>query len=141
MAEAKNGGEKVSDVYEVTRGKVTDVDGRDLGPGEHFRPTRRQVAKGTLEGKARMVRQDTSVSARGADIGIRALEWGSEIALKKAVKNDVTVEEMEATGGPSGETGYVTADVNAVLEARASGQEEDGSEEEDSGQEDESEEE
>ena len=144
MAEedGSNGGERHPDVFEVTTGKHVDADGREIGPGGTFHPTRRQVESGSLAGKARRVREDTSVSFSGADIGIRALEWGSDVALKRAVQNDVTVEELKATGGPSGETGWVTADVNAALDAREESEpegEEEGDgdgEEEEEGEED-----
>lgn len=117
------------ETWKVTGGKMHHVNTKGervtLTEGATFHPTRRQVKGGSLEGKAVKVKGDTSVSTTGADIGIRALEWGSKAALKKALDAEppVTVEELDAGGGPSGETGYVTDDVTAVLDARAAAEE------------------
>lgn len=116
-------------LYKVDRGTHVDAEGKRLTAGETFHPTNRQVATGSLRGKASPVAgSEPRRSVRGADIGIRALEWGSDVALRKAVKNDVTVEELEAAGGPTGETGYVTADVNRALAAREKEEKEGGGE-------------
>lgn len=125
------------ETWKVTGGKMHHVNTKGervtLTEGETFHPTRRQVKGGSLEGKAVKVKGGTSVSTSGADIGIRALEWGSKPALKKALDAEppVTVEELEAGDGPSGETGYVTADVTAVLDARAAAEQDEEPDESD----------
>lgn len=117
-----------------------------LAPGATFHPTLRQVDSGSLENKARkvkagspkagvvvgvdfddegnIVREDEATEA-GIDAGpaprsLDGLAWGSKTALKKArnAEPPLTVDEMEAAGA-TGETGFVTADVNRALEARS----------------------
>lgn len=112
-------GELADETWRVTSGYHRDRDGDVHGPGETFRPTVRQVQGNTLKGKAERVKVHDNIRSTGADIGLRALEWGSDAALQKAIhaKPPLTEEEMEAVG-PSGATGYVTADVNEALEAR-----------------------
>lgn len=124
MADDRNPGELSDEVWRVKTGRHYDRDGTLVMPGETFNPTVRQVRTGSLEGKAERVSGPTAVSTAGADIGLRALEWGSDAAMKKALDPAgdgsvpaLTVEEMEAAGA-TGETGFVTKDVNRALAAR-----------------------
>lgn len=105
------------ETWRVTGGYHRDADGRTLGPGETFQPTNRQVASGSLRGKAERVKAHESIRSTGADIGLRSLKWGSEAALRKALREGLSEDDFQGRE-PSGATGYVTADVNAVLEER-----------------------
>lgn len=94
-------------------------DGNRYGPGDTFRPTRRQVENQTLTHKARKVTEHSPPTQHsGADIGLRTLEWGSQAALRAALDAGLGVGDFEGRE-PSGATGYVKSDVDAVLEANA----------------------
>lgn len=89
-----------------------------LEPGDRFHPTTKQVADGSLEGKARKVSESSgSTSATvGADIGLRALDWGSEKALEVALEAGIDADAFAEAVEPGGATGYVTSDVRGYLE-------------------------
>lgn len=112
------------DTYRVDAGKMYHRTEQGekvrLTKGDTFHPTLKQVADGSLENKASKVKEGKPLSFTvSADIGLRTLEWGSEVALRKALDASprLTVEEMKAVG-PTGSTGFVTADVNRALDAR-----------------------
>lgn len=110
------GGEDANETWRVKDDAAyVYKDGAKYGPGDRFRPTRRQVANQTLTHKAEKVTEHSPPSQHtGADIGLRALTWGSDAALKLAISEGVDADEL-ATREPSGATGYVKADVEALL--------------------------
>lgn len=122
-----DGSDYSHETWEVTGGKMSyrrqTGERVQLGPGDTFQPTLKQVADGSLENKARKVPGDRGRVPVGMvvskDIGLRTLEWGHPTALRRALDAEpmLTVEEMEAVG-PTGATGYVTADVERALESR-----------------------
>lgn len=100
--------ERVEDTYRVTDGYLYDVDPstggrRKLGPGADFHPTHRQVEGSTLEGKARKVSESASVTASGADIGLRALPM-TDAALELALEAGLDESDFEGVE-PGGSTG------------------------------------
>lgn len=117
---ALDGGDHVADTYEVVEGKHYHRDSSGnkklLRAGDQFHPTRKQVAGNDLAGKARKVAESSGpTSVSGADIGLRSLEWGSEAALKLALDEGLD-EGAFVDIEPSGATGYVKSDVEAVME-------------------------
>lgn len=110
--------------WEVTDGKLSHVtrSGKrvKLRPGDRFHPTTRQIENNSLVNVARPTGGTRGAVVAGADVGLRALSWGSDPAKAAALEAGLTVEEMEAVG-PSGETGYIMADVRAALEVREEG--------------------
>lgn len=121
-------GEKQSDrVYEVTEGYKYLPGGIRLGPGQRFRPTERQIANGSLKGKAReLTRTETSALHRterrpvstGADIGLRQFEM-ADSTLAYARDHGLTESDFRATE-PEGANGrYTRVQVEAMVEAKS----------------------
>jgi hypothetical protein len=119
-------GEKQSDrVYEVREGYKHLPGGIRLGPGQRFRPTERQIANGSLRGKASELtrseyesvrRTDRRPMSNGADIGIRALPM-AEGTLRFALEAGLRAEDFEGIE-PAFNGQYTKAQVAEILEAR-----------------------
>lgn len=114
-----DGSEHVADEYEVEGSyhyhRDEDGNRKRLEPGDRFRPTRKQVEQGSLEGKARKVREDVAPSThQGADIGLRSLPM-TDAALELAL-NEGLEESDFADIEPEGASGdYLKAQVEALL--------------------------
>lgn len=136
-------------VYEVVEGYHHVPGGkhprnvRKLGPGMRFHPTENQVAKGSLRGKARELTASElagigrsadpsrKIRSTGADIGIRdssrfPLTPG---ALKLALDQKVTEEELAGVEGEGSEGTILKAQVAAIVAARSGADGEEDAEE------------
>lgn len=121
------------DEWEVTQGKMHHrrEDGRKvvLARGDRFHPTLKQVADGSLENKARKVRDGGRPSAHTVtrDIGLRTLlmtDRALEIALDPAEDGSEPPLDVEDFHGvePAGADGeYLTGQVRQIADARRSG--------------------
>lgn len=100
--------QKADAVYEVIDGYKHLPSGQKggktirLGPGNRFRPTEKQVADGSLKGKARELtrseyagvsRDDRRPVSTGADIGLRSLNM-EKAALKAALDAGLCEEDF-----------------------------------------------
>lgn len=108
------------DTYEVEQGYLTHVDpsGRKkkLGPGDRFRPKKRQVEGNTLANKARLVDRDTSTEHTvPADIGIRALPM-TDAALELALEADLSEEDFEEVEPEGADGDYLKSQVRELAE-------------------------
>lgn len=125
----KSGDRKSDRVYEVTEGYKYLPGGIRLGPGQRFRPTERQVANGSLRGKARELtrtelvgigRTERKPVSAGADIGLRQFEM-ADSTREFARDHDLTEEDFRAAE-PEGANGRFTrAQVEGMAEAKAAG--------------------
>lgn len=123
-------GEKQSDqVYEVTEGYKYLPGGIRLGPGQRFRPTERQIANGSLRGKAReLTRSEASALHRterrpvssGADIGLRQFEM-ADGTLQYARDHGLTESDFRASEPEGANDRYTRAQVEAMVEAKVAG--------------------
>lgn len=119
-----NNGETPSDkVYEVTDGLKYLPGGRVLGPGNRFRPTEEQIARGGLKGKARELSRSEyqgighRVYGNGADIGLRQYEM-AESTLQYALEHGLTEADFDGVE-PEGANGrYLREQVEAMVAAR-----------------------
>lgn len=103
----------MADRYRNIGGHHRRPDGSAVGQGEVFEPTSEELDK--VGDKLEPV--SSSAPVQGADIGLRALDWGSDAALDRALDADLTTDEMREVGA-TGSTGFVTSDVDRALEAR-----------------------
>lgn len=127
---------KADAVYEVVEGfhHVPAVEGNGvvrLGPGDRFRPTEAQHAGRTLRGKARELSAteyagisrsadpQRAIRSTGADIGLRALPM-TKAALRTALDAGLTEDDVLATDPTGSDDTYIKADVEAIIEAKAS---------------------
>lgn len=122
--------QKQSDkVYEVKEGYKHLPGGIRLGPGNRFHPTEKQVADGSLKGKAeeiraseyrdltRSKRPDAKPRAPGADIGIRRFEM-APTTLTYAIEQGLTEDDFEGVEPEGSDGRYTHAQVEAMVEAR-----------------------
>lgn len=114
-----DGSEHVADEYEVEGSYHyhRDESGNRvrLEPGDRFRPTRKQVEQGSLEGKARKVREDVAPkTARGADIGLRALPM-TDAALDLALDEGLDESDFEGVEPEGADGDYLKSQVEALL--------------------------
>jgi hypothetical protein len=120
-------GQKQSDaVYEVTEGYKHLPGGIRLGPGQRFHPTEKQVASGSLRGKAVEIsreayrtveRQAERPTIAGADIGIRALPMAQSTATY-AITEGLTEADFAGVE-PEGANGrFLMAQVEAMVAAK-----------------------
>jgi hypothetical protein len=126
VAEYKSGEKQADVVYEVIEGYKHLPGGIRLGPGQRFRPTERQIANGSLKGKARELtrseygsvgRSERRAVAHGADIGIRALPM-AEGTLKFALEAGLRETDFDGVE-PGFEGRYTKAQVAEIIEARS----------------------
>lgn len=126
VVEYKSGEAQSDKVFEVTEGLKYLPGGKVLGPGQRFRPTERQIANGSLRGKAReltgteyaAIRRDERrpVSA-GADIGLRALPMTNH-ALKLALDSGLTEADFEGVQPAGHDDQYTKAQVEEIIANR-----------------------
>lgn len=122
-------GEKQSDqVYEVIEGYKHLPGGIRLGPGQRFRPTERQVANGSLRGKARELsrseyrniqrdeRRPVSTGADFREMGLRSIEM-ADGTRAAAYDGGLGAEDFEGIE-PGFEGRYTRAQVEELIEAK-----------------------
>lgn len=109
--------------YEVETGYLTHTDPsgrtRRLGPGDRFRPTKKQEREGSLQGKASLAEAASPTPrSTGADIGLRAIPM-SQKALEEALEAGLEEEHFERLEpeGADGET-YLVSQVRDLIEER-----------------------
>lgn len=107
----------VEDTYEVIGGKHYH-EGEELTAGATFHPTHRQVEGGSLAGKARKVKEGSSVSSSvPADIGIRALPM-TDRALEIALGAGLSEEDFEGVEPKGADGDYLTGQVRDIIAGR-----------------------
>jgi hypothetical protein len=128
VAEYKSGEKQADAVYEVIEGYKHLPGGIRLGPGQRFRPTERQIANGSLRGKARELTRSEYGSVRsekrrtvgrGADfreMGLAGLDM-AEGTRKFAYDAGLSAEDFEGVE-PAFNGQYTKAQVAEILEAR-----------------------
>jgi len=120
-------GEKQADVvYEVEEGYKHLPGGIRLGPGQRFRPTERQVANGSLRGKARELsrteysaihRDERAPVVSGADIGLRRFEM-ADSTRDYAHDSGLTEADFQGVEPEGANARYTRAQVEAMVEAK-----------------------
>lgn len=128
VVDYKSGDKKSDRVYEVVEGYKHLPGGVRLGPGQRFRPTERQVANGSLKGKARELtrteydavhRSERKAVSRGAEIGLRQFKM-ADGTRQFASDHGLTEDDFHGTEPEGANDQFTRAQVEAMVEARES---------------------
>lgn len=114
-----DGSDHVRDEYEVEGSyhfhRTESGERVRLEPGDRFHPTRKQVAQGSLAGKARKVSESSGpTSVSGADIGLRSLDM-TDAALELALDAGLEVSDFEAVEPAGAHGDYLKSQVEELV--------------------------